>query len=370
MAEIRIAEVTKSYGAALAIDRVSFRVAEGEFVVLVGPSGCGKSTLLRMIAGLEPITSGEIFIGGRRVNDVAPRERDVAMVFQSYALYPYKTVAENIAFPLRMRGEPERTIRERVGEVAGILGLGDLLGRHPRHLSGGQRQRVAMGRAIVRNPSAYLFDEPLSNLDAKLRTVMRGQIKELQKRLNKTTVFVTHDQVEAMTMADRIVVLRDGVVEQIGTPLELYDRPENPFVAGFIGSPAMNLFEGEVDGGDGVLRFAGPDGLTLPLDGASGVEPGASLTVGVRPEHLAIVPPDTPSALAAEVAVLEPTGAETVIVTRRGGTEIVVTTRSREPIATGERIGLLPEGGRLHVFGAGGRRIGAPAAQAAVHGKG
>jgi multiple sugar transport system ATP-binding protein len=356
MAELRIVGASKRFGSTIAVDRVSFDVADGEFVVLVGPSGCGKSTMLRMIAGLETVSEGDIFIGPRRVNDVAPRDRDVAMVFQSYALYPFKSVADNISFPLKMRGEDPSEVGAKLGRVSAILGLDELLDRFPRQLSGGQRQRVAMGRAIVRDPSVFLFDEPLSNLDAQLRIVMRGQIKALQRRLKTTMVFVTHDQVEAMTMADRIVVLRDGSIEQIGRPLDLYDRPANPFVARFIGSPSMNLFEGRMDGGlEG--RFRGPENIEIllgPLDGA-GV--GAALTLGVRPEHLDVVPPGTPGSIEADVLVVEPTGLETMIVAQRGETEIVASTRDRPMVDTGDRIALRPDPAQLHVFGPEGHRI-------------
>src|SRR5919106_2541598 len=246
MAAVEIRNVRKAFGSTAVIHGVSVDIGDGEFVVLVGPSGCGKSTLLRMIAGLENITSGEIRIGERVVNRVPPKERDIAMVFQNYALYPHMTVAANMGFSLKLRGAPKTEIETRVRRAAEILGLVPLLERYPRQLSGGQRQRVAMGRAIVRDPKVFLFDEPLSNLDAKLRVQMRGEIKELHQRLKTTTVYVTHDQVEAMTMADKIVVLHDGVVEQIGAPLELYDRPNNLFVAGFIGSPAMNFVKGKV----------------------------------------------------------------------------------------------------------------------------
>ena len=246
MASINVIAVRKSYGAHEVIHSVSLDIADGDFVILVGPSGCGKSTLLRMIAGLESITSGTIKIGNRVVNGLAPKDRDIAMVFQNYALYPHKTVAENMGFALKLRGAPKAEIESRVRRAAEILDVVPLLGRYPRQLSGGQRQRVAMGRAIVRDPQVFLFDEPLSNLDAKLRVQMRAEIKELHQRLKTTTVYVTHDQIEAMTMADRIVVLRDGVVEQIGAPLDLYDRPANLFVAGFIGSPSMNLLKGTI----------------------------------------------------------------------------------------------------------------------------
>ncbi|MFL5088165.1 MAG: ABC transporter ATP-binding protein, partial [Xanthobacteraceae bacterium] len=257
MASVLLRDVRKAFGATEVIHGVDVAIGDGEFVVLVGPSGCGKSTLLRMIAGLEHITSGEIRIGDRVVNALPPKERDVAMVFQNYALYPHMTVAANMGFSLKLRGAPKREIEERVARAAEILGLSHLLQRYPRQLSGGQRQRVAMGRAIVRDPQVFLFDEPLSNLDAKLRVAMRTEIKELHQRLETTTVYVTHDQIEAMTMADKIVVMHDGLVEQIGAPLELYDRPDNMFVAGFIGSPAMNFLAGRIDGGG---EFEGPGG--------------------------------------------------------------------------------------------------------------
>jgi multiple sugar transport system ATP-binding protein len=246
MARVAIRDVAKFYGAVEALKGVSVDVVDGEFLVLVGPSGCGKSTLLRMIAGLEEISAGEIIIGDKVVNDLSPKERDIAMVFQNYALYPHMTVAENMGFSLRLGGAPKAEIKQKVDRAAAILGLQDLLDRQPRQLSGGQRQRVAMGRAIVRDPQVFLFDEPLSNLDAKLRVQMRAEIKELHQRLGTTTIYVTHDQIEAMTMADKIVVLRDGVVEQLGTPLELYDSPANMFVAGFIGSPSMNFINGTI----------------------------------------------------------------------------------------------------------------------------
>lgn len=250
MASIDIANIKKSYGTHPVLHDVDLKISDGEFVVLVGPSGCGKSTLLRMIAGLESVTGGEIRIAGRRVNELAPKDRDIAMVFQNYALYPHMTVADNMAFSLMLAARPKSEIDKRVGVAAEILGLSKLLDRYPRQLSGGQRQRVAMGRAIVRDPQVFLFDEPLSNLDAKLRVAMRAEIKELHQRLKTTTVYVTHDQIEAMTMADKIVVMHDGIVEQIGAPLELYDNPANLFVAGFIGSPAMNMLKGRLDPAD------------------------------------------------------------------------------------------------------------------------
>ena len=265
MASVEIRKVDKYFGSTHILHGVEIDIPDGEFVVLVGPSGCGKSTLLRMVAGLEEITSGEIAIGGRVVNQVPPKDRDIAMVFQNYALYPHMTVRQNMAFSLKLAKAPQATIDERVGRAASILGLESLLDRYPRQLSGGQRQRVAMGRAIVRDPQVFLFDEPLSNLDAKLRVQMRTEIKELHQRLKTTTIYVTHDQIEAMTMADRIVVMQHGVVEQLGAPLELYDRPVNLFVAGFIGSPAMNFIEAKVERGNGRPVAVAGDGTRLPL---------------------------------------------------------------------------------------------------------
>src|SRR6186713_348542 len=281
MASVAIRDVRKAFGATSVIHGVDISIGDGEFVVLVGPSGCGKSTLLRMIAGLENITAGEIRIGERVVNHVPPKERDVAMVFQNYALYPHMTVADNMAFSMKLRGAPKNEIDERVNRAAAILGLSQLLQRFPRQLSGGQRQRVAMGRAIVRDPQVFLFDEPLSNLDAKLRVQMRTEIKELHQRLKTTTIYVTHDQIEAMTMADKIVVMRDGRIEQVGAPLELFDRPANLFVAGFIGSPSMNLLKGVVRKGDKV-EIAG---TLFPIAAGSAAKEGQAVVYGVRPEH-------------------------------------------------------------------------------------
>src|SRR5437762_491550 len=287
MASVAIRDVRKAFGTTHVIHGVNISISDGEFVVLVGPSGCGKSTLLRMIAGLENISGGEIRIGERVVNHVPPKERDIAMVFQNYALYPHMTVAANMGFSLRLRGASQQEIDARVKRAADILGLGPYLARFPRQLSGGQRQRVAMGRAIVRDPQVFLFDEPLSNLDAKLRVQMRTEIKELHQRLKTTTIYVTHDQVEAMTMADRIVVMHDGRVEQIGAPLELYDAPNNQFVAGFIGSPAMNFLKGKVKS-NGAAGFEGPNGVKLPLKAAPAGSDGRAAVYGIRPEHFTI----------------------------------------------------------------------------------
>ena len=299
MASVTIGQVEKYFGRTHIIKGVSIDIADGEFCVLVGPSGCGKSTLLRMIAGLEEISAGDIHIGDKRVNQMPPKERDIAMVFQNYALYPHMTVRDNMAFSLLLAKQPAAKIAERVDIAAGILGLHALLDRYPRQLSGGQRQRVAMGRAIVRDPQVFLFDEPLSNLDAKLRVSMRTEIKELHQRLKTTSIYVTHDQIEAMTMADKIVVMRDGVVEQIGSPLDLYDHPANQFVAGFIGSPSMNFLPGVVRGGQVVLSHGNQ--LPMPVH-AKGAE-GHSVIYGIRPEHLDIG--SDSQGLATEVVVVD-----------------------------------------------------------------
>ncbi len=345
MASVAIRDVRKAFGALYVIHGVDIVIDDGEFVVLVGPSGCGKSTLLRMIAGLENISAGEIRIGERVVNDLPPKERDVAMVFQNYALYPHMTVAANMGFSLRLRGAPRDEITKRVSRAAEILGLGHLLDRYPRQLSGGQRQRVAMGRAIVRDPQVFLFDEPLSNLDAKLRVQMRTEIKELHQRLKTTTVYVTHDQIEAMTMADKIVVMHDGLVEQIGAPLELYDRPENLFVAGFIGSPAMNFLPGTIRA-NGKARFEGPGGVALPLAAARGSEDGRPAVYGIRPEHFALAD----DGAEATVQVVEPTGSELQIVARLGGEEIIAVFRERHQFRPGDRIRLKPDPRLVHLF--------------------
>ena len=351
MASVGIREVRKAFGSTNVLHGVSVDIRDGEFVILVGPSGCGKSTLLRMIAGLENISGGEIRIGERVVNDVPPKERDIAMVFQNYALYPHLTVRENMAFSMRIRKAPASEIDLRVNKAAQILGLAPLLDRYPRQLSGGQRQRVAMGRAIVRDPQVFLFDEPLSNLDAKLRVAMRTEIKELHQRLKTTTIYVTHDQIEAMTMADRIVVMHDGVVEQIGPPLELYDRPDNLFVAGFISSPAMNFVPGRVRA-NGRLTFTTETGLSIPLaDAPAGVD-GRPLILGVRPEHFDLAP----DGIAAEVVVVEPTGSETMLAVRAGGQDLTCVLRERVREQPGETVSLRPN--RVHFFDAEtGRRL-------------
>jgi multiple sugar transport system ATP-binding protein len=345
MASVEVSNVHKSFGRFEVIHGVSISVEDGEFVILVGPSGCGKSTLLRMVAGLESITSGELRIDGRVVNNVPPKERDIAMVFQNYALYPQMTVAKNMSFSLELARRPKREIAQKVGDAADILGLTPLLERYPRQLSGGQRQRVAMGRAIVRDPAVFLFDEPLSNLDAKLRVQMRAEIKGLQQRLASTTIYVTHDQIEAMTMADKIVVLHDGVVEQIGSPLELYDRPANLFVAGFIGSPAMNFIKARLEGGDRPTLVTA-SGVKVPLDAAPRVAAGSEIVMGVRPEHVSL---GGPRAMPAEIAVIEPTGYETQVIAKFAGQDIVCVFRERLNGRPSDSISLTFEG-PLHFF--------------------
>ena len=343
MADVTISNVRKSYGAVEVLRGIDVLVEDAEFVALVGPSGCGKSTLLRMIAGLEGISDGEIAIGGRVVNEIPPKKRDVAMVFQNYALYPHMTVAKNMGFALKLAGTPKDEIEQRVKAAANILDLTHLLDRLPKQLSGGQRQRVAMGRAIVRAPQVFLFDEPLSNLDAKLRVQMRAEIKALHQRLKTTTVYVTHDQVEAMTMADKIVVMRDGIVEQVGSPLELYDQPANIFVAGFIGSPSMNFIEGEVL--DGV--FIG-DGLSQPLAGLPDGIDGRTVVLGIRPEHLELGDADA----AATVVLTEQTGSETNIHLKLGATPINCLAKGRIGVEPGQSVHLRMQPGKIHLFDA------------------
>jgi multiple sugar transport system ATP-binding protein len=346
MAPIGVINVRKAYGAHEVVHGVSIDISDGDFVILVGPSGCGKSTLLRMIAGLESITSGVIKIGNRVVNALAPKDRDIAMVFQNYALYPHKTVAENMGFALKLRHAPKAEIEQRVRRAAEILDVTTLLGRYPRQLSGGQRQRVAMGRAIVRDPQVFLFDEPLSNLDAKLRVQMRAEIKELHQRLKTTTIYVTHDQIEAMTMADRIVVLRDGVVEQVGAPLDLYDRPANLFVASFIGSPSMNLLNGTIRV-NGSPTFVVDGGVSLPLASAPPDSDGRRAIYGIRPEHLVL---SGTEGMPVEVSVLEPTGQETQVFAKLGGQKIVAVFRQRLNAKPGEMLPMMPEVGLAHLF--------------------
>ena len=348
MASVEIRGARKSFGTTEVLHGVDIDIPNEAFVVLVGPSGCGKSTLLRMIAGLEEITAGEIAIGGRVVNYVPPKERDIAMVFQNYALYPHMKVFDNMAFSLKLAKVDPASIDQRVREAAGILNLGDLLERFPRQLSGGQRQRVAMGRAIVRDPQVFLFDEPLSNLDAKLRVQMRTEIRELHQRLNSTSVYVTHDQIEAMTMADKIVVMRDGYVEQAGPPLEVYDHPDNTFVATFIGSPAMNLLEGRIEAANGSARFVGENGAVLPLPSTAPAREGERVLYGTRPEHFTLA--GESDGIESRVLVVEPTGAETLVVCELGGGEVQVLFRERHAFKPGQSIHLRPAAEQAHLF--------------------
>ena len=347
MAAVAFREIHKSFGATKVLHGISLDIADGEFMVLVGPSGCGKSTLLRMLAGLEDIGAGSIAIDGRVVNHVESKDRDIAMVFQSYALYPHMTVRENMGFSLRLRKENSTVVSERVDRAAKILNLEPYLERYPRELSGGQRQRVAMGRAIVRDPKVFLFDEPLSNLDAKLRVAMRSEIKALHQRLQTTTVYVTHDQVEAMTMADRIAVMNDGRVEQLGGPLELYDRPVNLFVAQFIGSPAMNVLEGVYrDGAVEALGVRWPTSVKAPE--------GKQVKYGIRPEHLQ----SGGAGIPAEVVVVEPMGAETELLVKVQEQPFTVVTHGRSRAGPGDRVLLAPQAEHAHLFDAGdGRRL-------------
>jgi multiple sugar transport system ATP-binding protein len=349
MASVSFRNIQKAYGKVKVIHGLVFSIADGEFVVLVGPSGCGKSTLLRMLAGLEDISGGEILIDDKIVNDLESKDRDIAMVFQSYALYPHMTVRENMAFSLRLRKANQATTAERVANAARILNLDPLLERLPRELSGGQRQRVAMGRAIVRDPKVFLFDEPLSNLDAKLRVAMRAEIKALHQRLKTTTVYVTHDQIEAMTMADRIVVMHDGIVEQIGTPLELFDKPGNLFVAQFIGSPSMNVFAATVRGG-----AAEALGARWPLSPGVGRE-GQAVHYGIRPTDLTLAEQGVP----ARVVVVEPTGAETELLLQVGDQSLVLVMHGRTSARPDDTVHLALDPAMVHAFdSASGQRLG------------
>ena len=352
MAHLDIVSVSKRYGRMTVLHDISLSVADGEFVVLVGPSGCGKSTLLRMIAGLEEISSGDLLIGGERANDIPPQKRDIAMVFQSYALFPHMDVARNIGFGPRIRGETGEAVKGKVDRAAGILNLGDYLARRPGQLSGGQRQRVAMGRSIVRDPRVFLFDEPLSNLDAKLRLEMRTEIKALHQKFRTTTVYVTHDQIEAMTMADRIVVMNGGHIEQEGPPLELYDRPANIFVAGFLGSPAMDFLPAVHDAG--ALRFE--SGARTPCP-ALPLADGAAVTAGVRPEKWRV---DAEGPLTLSVDVIEPTGAETHVYGHIEGHAVRCVFRERLNMAPGDTLRLSVNPASLHAFDPqSGRRVSA-----------
>lgn len=352
MAELRIENLSKSYEGERVLDDVGIQVPDGGFTIILGPSGCGKSTLLRLVAGLDQQDQGGIFIDGREVSDLPPKERDVAMVFQSYALYPHMSVAENLAFPLKMRGLAKKQIGVKVQEAARLLGLDQLLARKPKELSGGQRQRVAIGRALVREPALFLFDEPLSNLDAQLRQGMRVELSRLHERLSATMVYVTHDQVEAMTLGQEIVVLAQGRVQQTGAPQEIYDHPANLFVAGFIGSPAINLLEGQVrQGPEGPSLRCGQLDLTLPESAASLI--GRAITLGIRPEHLSL----GPGPLGGELELVERIGAESILHLRRDGLSLRVRAEADSQARPGENLTLLPNQAAYLFFGEAGERI-------------
>ena len=350
MASVELHNIHKAYGALTVIHDVSLSIDDGEFIALVGPSGCGKSTLLRMIAGLEEITDGDVSIGGQVVNAMTPRERDIAMVFQSYALYPHMTVAENMGFNLKLSGETKPVIEQRVNEAARMLDLTKLLDRKPAQLSGGQRQRVAMGRAIVRNPAVFLFDEPLSNLDAKLRVQMRSEIKALHQKVQTTSIYVTHDQIEAMTLADRIVVLNQGRIEQQGTPIELYRKPANLFVAGFIGSPAMNFLDGVVEGVEGAPAVRLKDSTPIRIAGERKVKAGQSVKVGLRPEHLSLASGGSP--LTGQTLLVEPTGAQTHVLFDLAGEQVTAVVDGEAPVRYGEPLNVSVNPEQVYVFDA------------------
>ncbi|MBB3951816.1 ABC transporter ATP-binding protein [Aureimonas jatrophae] len=357
MSAISIRRVAKSYAQSPVVHGVDLEIEEREFVVILGPSGCGKSTLLRMIAGLEDITSGEIAIGDRVVNRLEPRERGCAMVFQNYALYPHMTVGQNIGYALKVAGVPKPERQRRVEAVAATVGLAEMLQRKPAALSGGQRQRVAMARAMIREPRIFLFDEPLSNLDAILRVGMRAEIRRLHRRLGTTSVFVTHDQVEAMTMADKLVVMRAGRIEQVGSPAQVYNRPATRFVAGFIGTPPMNLLDGELEGGDS-FRLA--DGQRVELAPGTRAGVGArAVTLGIRPEQAVLARPGTPGALRATVDVVEELGAQRIVYADLAGTMFAVAIpHDAAEVRAGEGIAVLLPAAQLHLFGReGGERI-------------
>ncbi|MDP3525048.1 MAG: sn-glycerol-3-phosphate ABC transporter ATP-binding protein UgpC [Hoeflea sp.] len=357
MARLVLDNITKSFGTVQVINGIDLDIAHREFVVFVGPSGCGKSTMLRMIAGLESVSGGRIVIGDRDVTHVAPSKREIAMVFQSYALFPHLTVAENIGFGLRLANTPKAEIDRQVGEVARTLQIEQLLARKPRHLSGGQRQRVAIGRSIIRNPKVFLFDEPLSNLDASLRVQMRLEIARLHQRLDATMVYVTHDQTEAMTLADRIVVFNAGRIEQVGTPIELYEKPANTFVAGFIGAPSMNFIEARIDssGGAPIARF-GP--ASIPLTGTGNRFPPGDVTLGVRPEHIVFAEGRTPD-FEATVEIVEKLGAESLVYLQTGFSTDPVTMRvsPEHPVKPGDSLPLCLDRGRVHCFASDGAVI-------------
>ncbi len=354
MAEVRLENVVKKFDEVVAVDDFNLTIQDKEFVVLVGPSGCGKTTTLRMIAGLETITSGNVFIGDQLINRLPAKDRNIAMVFQNYALYPHMTVFENMAFSLEMRKRPKQEIKKRVGEAAEILGIQSLLARKPKQLSGGQRQRVAVGRAIVRKPEVFLFDEPLSNLDAKLRVQTRLELKKLHERLATTAVYVTHDQIEAMTMGDRIVVMKDGLIQQVGSPLELYDQPANRFVGGFIGSPAMNFFDADLNGsGQAACLQAGNVRIDLPPDKAQKLRDYKEkhVIVGIRPEDLIPAGEHVPGkTIQGTVEVVEPIGNETYVDVNAGSFNLIAAAGRKSRIKPHSAIVLIPTIDNLHLF--------------------
>jgi multiple sugar transport system ATP-binding protein len=357
MAQVVMKDLVKRFDEVIAVRDVSLTIKDQEFMVLVGPSGCGKSTTLRMVAGLEEVTSGEIYIGDRLVNDLPPKDRDIAMVFQNYALYPHMTVYDNMAFGLKMRKFPKMEIEKRVREAAQMLGIQDLLKRKPRQLSGGQRQRVAVGRAIVRHPQVFLFDEPLSNLDAKLRVQMRVELKRLHERLETTAIYVTHDQVEAMTLGDRVVVMKDGLVQQVGDPLGVYSKPRNRFVAGFIGSPAMNFLECAVATGNGDLAVEAPGfriAVPAPQRAALDRYRGKSVILGLRPEDIREATPEDPKhyRVDAVVEVVEPLGNEILLDVKVGQHPLVARVPPTSRVRLHEQISLSVNPERLHFFDA------------------
>lgn len=357
MATVELHNLTKSFGPVEVLHDLDLAVEEGEFVALVGPSGCGKSTLLRIIAGLEEATSGDVLIDGEWVNDLSPRERNIAMVFQSYALYPHMSVEENIGFNLRVSGLSKAEIRKRVHETADILDLGELLHRKPSQLSGGQRQRVAMGRALVRKPDAFLFDEPLSNLDAKLRVQMREEIKRLHQKVRTTSIYVTHDQIEAMTLADRVVILDSGRIQQIGTPTELYRNPANTFVAGFIGSPSMNFLSGNMAITDGLAKVTLQDGIVLQLPATPTLPGEGEIVVGLRPEHLTLgADRSAENVLKGQVDLIEPTGAQNHLKVRIDSQSLTVVDTTLQALSVGQSIDLNIAPSNIHLFPPGQKR--------------
>ncbi|WP_176086517.1 sn-glycerol-3-phosphate ABC transporter ATP-binding protein UgpC [Martelella sp. HB161492] len=358
MGSVSLSNVNKSFGAVDVIHDVSLEIEDGEFCVLIGPSGSGKSTLLRIIAGLEEVTSGVVSIAGKDVTDLPPKQRDIAMVFQTYALYPQMTVAENMGFALKLAGMPKAKIAEKVQQTARMLELEPLLERLPKALSGGQRQRVSMGRAIVRDPSVFLFDEPLSNLDAKLRVQVRGEIADLHKRLGTTSIYVTHDQVEAMTLGQKIVVLRDGRVEQAGAPLKLYDDPVNTFVASFLGTPSINLIAATVEGANGEAAARLVDGTLLPLGAGHGFAPGQQILYGIRPEHVRVLDGRQAGGVSATIHAVENTGSDMVILSDADGFRMTAAFKEQRPLAAGQDITIVPDPSKVRVFDAeSGKRI-------------